>query len=233
MYILHGVPDWGSQVIHMALAELQAAQGVPFRFNTLDWNAGDLNSPAFRAMNPFGRVPVLETPDGPLFETTAILLYLAERHPDLHTGLAPAPHDPDRAAFLIWLIFTTNTLHPNAMTLLHPERPGGEASSRAVADATHAALRADLAALETIAASGVWWLSPDRPSITSLFIIMLLRWIGAFPAYPQHAITVSAYPALATMTRGLEARPAIQAMLKAEGLAADAFSNPVANPAAQ
>ena len=28
MYTLHGVPDWGSQVIRMALAET----GVPFRF---------------------------------------------------------------------------------------------------------------------------------------------------------------------------------------------------------
>eukprot|EP01031_Cornospumella_fuschlensis_P006612 gene6612-8222_t len=74
MYVLHGVHDWGSQVIHMVLAELW----VPFRFNALDFQAGDFDAPSFRALNPFGRVPVLETPDGPIFETAAILLYLSE-----------------------------------------------------------------------------------------------------------------------------------------------------------
>ena len=94
MYVLHGVHDWGSQVIHMVLAEL----GVPFRFNALDFQAGDFDAPSFRALNPFGRVPVLETPDGPIFETAAILLYLSERH----SGLAPRSDASDRAQFLIW-----------------------------------------------------------------------------------------------------------------------------------
>lgn len=218
MYELHGVPDWGSQVIHLVLAEL----GVPFRFQVVDWKAGGLKSPAYLALNPFARVPTLETPDGPVFETGAILLYLAERHP----GLAPAPTDPDRAAFLTWFIFVVNSLHPTAMYLLHPEQPGGVAAEAQVAETTHAALQRHLAALEKVAASGAWWLSPTRPSITSLFVIMLLRWVKAFPAHAAHSIASQDFPALHAMARGLESRPAVRAVLAAEGLGGPAFSDP-------
>lgn len=44
--------------------------------------AGDLKRPAFLAMNPFGKMPVLETPDGgAVFESTSILEYLEARGP--------------------------------------------------------------------------------------------------------------------------------------------------------
>lgn len=224
MYVLHGVADWGSQVIHLALAEL----GVPFRFHSVDWRAGGLTDPAYLALNPFARVPTLETPDGPVFETGAILLYLAEHHP----GLAAAPSDPDRAAFLTWFIFVVNSLHPAAMTLIHPEQPGGEAVAADVSATTHAALLRHLAALEKVAASGVWWLSPARPSITSLFVIMLLRWIKAFPALAAHSIPSQGFPSLHAMARGLESRPAIRAVMTAEGLSGPAFSDPPCESAA-
>lgn len=218
MYKLHGIADWGSQVVHMALAEM----GVPFSFSTLDWAAGGLKTPGFLALNPFGRVPVLETPDGPIFETAAILLYLSEKH----GKLAPAAGAADRGAFLTWLTLVTNSVHPDAMTLLHPERPGGEAMSEPVANVTHARLQDHLAQLEKVAASGVWWLSPDRPSILSLYLLMLMRWIKAFPAYARHSIPSQTYPALHAMAVGHEARPAIMAVLADEGISGPAFSNP-------
>lgn len=218
IYVLHGVPDWGSQVVHMVLAEL----GVPFRFQSVYWQAGGLTDPGYLALNPFARVPTLETPEGPVFETGAILLYLAERHP----GLAPLPTAPDRGAFLTWFTYVVNSLHPSAMLLLHPERVAGEALEGAVAEATHAALRDQLATLEKVAASGAWWLSPDRPSITSLYIAMLLRWIKAFPAHAAHSIASRDFPALHAMARGLESRPAVRAVLAAEGLSGPAFSDP-------
>lgn len=218
MYKLHGVADWGSQVIHLVLAEME----VPFTFHPVDWQAGGLKTPEFLALNPFGRVPVLETPDGPIFETAAMLLYLAERHP----GFAPDPADADRGAFLSWFALVTNSLHPLAMTSLHPEQPGGEAVAPAVADVTHARLRQHLALLDGVAASGVWWLSPHRPSILSLYLAMLLRWIKAFPAYARHSIPSSDYPALHAMAVGLENHPRIRAILKVEGLTGPAFSDP-------
>ncbi len=220
MYTLHGVADWGSQAVHLALAEL----GQPFTFRALDWDAGDFDAPAFRALNPFGRIPVLETPDGPVFETLAILLHLSERH----GALAPAPGTPGRPAFLMALALIANSVHPGAMALLHPERPGGEDAAAAVSAATHARLRQELAVLNDMAAAGKGGLSADDPTIAGLYLAMLMRWIAAFPVIPDHAIAAADYPALRALLTGLEARPAVQRVLAAEGLPPAAFSDPTA-----
>jgi glutathione S-transferase len=218
MYVLHGIPDWGSQVVHLALAEI----GQPFEFRVLNYDAGDLDAPGYRALNPFGLVPTLQTPDGPIFETTAILLYLSQRH----GALAPKPSDADWAPYLTWLIFVTNQLHPTTMVLLHPQRPGGEGVMDAVADHAHDQIRAQLAALDAQAATGVWWLSGPRPSMVSLFSLMLLRWIKAFAMYPRHSISSADYPALHAMAKGLEARAAIRMVMDAEGISGPGFSDP-------
>lgn len=224
MLKLHGVADWGSQVIHMALAELK----LPFHFESVDWQAGGLKTPAFLALNPFGRVPVLETPEGPIFETAAILLFLSEKH----DGLTPKPGAADRGVFLTWFMLVTNSVHPLAMTILHPERPGGDEVAAAVAEVAHAQMREHLELLDGVAQTGVWWLSPDQPSALSLYLVMLMRWIKAFPAYAAHSIPSQDYPALHRMAIGLEARPAIQAVLRAEGLSGAVFSNPACETAA-
>ena len=119
MYTLYSVPDWASLCIHLALEEM----GLPFERRVLDWDAGDVNDPAFRAVSPFGLIPALQTPDGPMFETGAILLWLSERH-----GLAPAPLSRDRAAFLKWFVFVNTSVHGTALNLLHPYRPAGDAA---------------------------------------------------------------------------------------------------------
>ena len=221
MYRLHGLYDWGSLVIHMALEEI----GAPFEFVMLDPAQGDLTRPSYLALNPFGLVPVLETPDGPLFETAAILLYLADRH----NALAPAPSAPDRGAFLVWLAVVCQQLHPAVLQLIHPERLLGDGAQRAVADATHRRLLDICAKLEARAAQGEWWLSDARPSIVSLYIAMLLRWAQALPPYREHALVLADYPALQAMIQGMENRAPIARVLVREGLT-DAAANPLSAP---
>lgn len=218
MYQLHGIADWGSQVIRMALEEI----GVPYQFRELDLEAGDLNSPTYLALNPFGRLPVLETPDGVLFETGAILQYLSERH----QALAPAVGNAERAPFLVWFTFVVNQLHPTVMTLVHPNRPGGEEVSNQISAITRIELRRQLAALDAEAAKGAWWLSAARPSIVSLYVLMLLRWADNFAANPDHSVRARDYPALFALAQGLEQRPAILRVMAAEGLTGTAFSDP-------
>ncbi len=225
MYRLHGVYDWGSLVIHMALEEI----GAPFEFVLLDPEQGDLTRPSYLALNPFGLVPVLETPDGPLFETAAILLYLADRH----GALAPAPSAPDRGAFLVWLAVVCQQLHPAVLQLIHPERLLGDAAQRAVADATHRRLMDICAKLEARAQQGDWWFSAARPSappsILSLYIAMLLRWAQALPPYREHVLSLADFPALQAIARALETRAPIARVLAREGLTA-ATANPLSAP---
>lgn len=56
-------------------------RGDPVELVAIDAMGGELRSPAFLAMNPFGKMPVLETPEGAVFESTSILEYLEARGP--------------------------------------------------------------------------------------------------------------------------------------------------------
>ena len=87
MYRLHAAPDFASTIPHLALTEI----GCDFDVAWMDHDAGDFARPAFRAISPTGLIPAMETPDGPMFETGAILLYLVERHPGT---LGPGPGQP-------------------------------------------------------------------------------------------------------------------------------------------
>jgi glutathione S-transferase len=54
---------------------------IPCEEVVVDLPGGGLRTPAFRALNPFGQVPVLEDDGLVLYESIAILEYLEERHP--------------------------------------------------------------------------------------------------------------------------------------------------------
>jgi glutathione S-transferase len=67
-----------------------ALRGDPIDLCEVNALAGDLKTPAYLAMNPFGKMPVLETDTGPVFESTSILEYLEEVGP---RRLIPVGHE--------------------------------------------------------------------------------------------------------------------------------------------
>lgn len=217
MYVLHHVPDWASLAVNMTLAEM----GQPYRIHTVDTRSGALQRPEYLALHPFGKIPVLETPDGPVFETAAILLWLADRH----GMMAPAPSAPERGEFLSWLVFLSNTLHPGVMELLHPERAAGVGLARTVAETAHSRLIDQLEVLEAvIVTEQPAWAS--EVTIISYYLAMLLRWIVVYPAHPDLAIPSARFPALHAIARAMETRPAALRAARAEGLSGAFFSNP-------
>ena len=56
-------------------------KGIPCEEVLVDLPGGGLQTDAFRELNPFGQVPVLEDGGLVLYESVAILEYLEERHP--------------------------------------------------------------------------------------------------------------------------------------------------------
>lgn len=54
--------------------------GLPFTLIDVDMRAGEHKQPAYLAKNPFGQVPVIEDGDVTLFDSNAILVYLAQRY---------------------------------------------------------------------------------------------------------------------------------------------------------
>lgn len=218
MYTLHFDPDTASTIARIVLEEL----GVPHSVQHIDRLGGELDSAAYRALNPMGLIPVLETPDGPIFETGAILLWLADRH----GALAPAPTAPDRAAFLSWFIFTANTLHPGVMDMIYPARAAGEQAAPAALAQAHAKLLDRFGRIEQLAATHPDWLHPDRGSILATYLCVLLRWTTAFAADPAFAITAETFPALLALARAQETRPATRRVADAESLGPTPFSAP-------
>jgi glutathione S-transferase len=215
---LYHIPDWASTIIRLALEEI----GQPYRVHPMDFDAGDFDAPAFRAINPLGNIPAMMTPDGPIFETAAILLWLNARH----GGLAPSPDDPTRAGFLSWLFFTSNTLHPTVMAMIHPDRPAGEAAKAAVARVALEDLTLQAGQLETlIATQGPRWLTPAQPALGH-YLGVLIRWAIYLPEDPALRFDLSPFPALTAMLAAHETTPAARRVATLDGLGPHPFTDP-------
>ncbi len=116
-YILHGGGVTQSASVEAVLAEL----GLDYEVRPVDIVAGEHRAPDFRALNPAGFVPALETPDGDvLHENAGIMLWLADRHPG--SGLAPAVDAPERGVFLTRLMFLNNDIQSLTKTFFYPHR---------------------------------------------------------------------------------------------------------------
>jgi glutathione S-transferase len=103
---LYFAPGASSMAVHIALHEI----GAPFEGRPLSFKNQDLRAPAFLALNPEGKVPVLLIDERPLTEVAAILYYLAKRFPDAE--LLPRENPEAEAQALSWMSFIASTLHP-------------------------------------------------------------------------------------------------------------------------
>ena len=225
-YRLHYAPDNASLIIRLALEEL----GQEYETVLVNRQAQVQRSVAYRALNPNGLIPVLETPDGPMFETAAILLWLADRH----GALAPAVDSNQRAGFLKWLFFTSNTLHADLRILFYPERYIGTNLSQQneLRRVQRERLRTHLSIIDAAANEKSPWLCADQPSVLDLYLACLLRWMALYPLGSDRSWMVLAqYPNLHAMCSKLELRASVSAARSAEGLGATPFTSPfIATP---
>lgn len=63
-----------------------------------------------RLASPMGKVPALEDGDVHIWDSGAICGYLADQYPQ--KNLAPPIGDPQRASYLMWLMFTNSVIEP-------------------------------------------------------------------------------------------------------------------------
>ena len=108
MMTFYFAPNTCALASHIALEEA----GVEYEARRLDFAAAEQTKPEYLAVNPKGRLPALKTERGVLTETSAILVYIAQSHPD--AGLAPL-HDPfafaELQAFNSYLCATVHVAH--------------------------------------------------------------------------------------------------------------------------
>ena len=214
--ILHYAPDNASLCVRLALETAH----IPYETRLVDRRQSAQRSAAYLALNPNGLIPVLETPDGALFETAAILLWLAERHPAL------LPSDPAlRAKAVTWLFWMSNTLHPTLRMLFYPDQFIDTAHREALNTRTRVRLNHQLALLNATA-SDAKWIGADTPSVLDCYLCPMLRWTVLYPVAAATRPKLADFPALLRIAQRMETHPATQAAIQAEGLGPTPFTAP-------
>lgn len=112
MLKLYGGAFSRAAIVKWYLAEL----GVPFEFVLLDMKNGEHKKPEYLAINPMGKVPAIVDGDFQLWESGAILLYLAEKYGNI-------PNSPESKAILTqWVLFANATLGPGVFVEANRDR---------------------------------------------------------------------------------------------------------------
>ena len=86
---------------------------LPYEAIPIDTRKGDQFKPAFAAVNPNGKVPAIVDGDTTVFDSNAILLYLAEK-----TGKF-LPKPAARGELLSWLMFVASGVGPFSGQAVH------------------------------------------------------------------------------------------------------------------
>jgi GST-like protein len=82
--------------------------GLPYEAIPVDTRKGEQHKPEFLAINPNAKVPVIVDGETTVFDSSAILLYLAEK-----TGkFLPAKTDKARGELLSWMFFVSSGVGP-------------------------------------------------------------------------------------------------------------------------
>ena len=106
---LYSLPTPNGVKVSLMLEEC----GLPYEAHLVNLDSRDQTTPEFLSLNPYGKIPAIIDPQGPggrplpLFESGAILIYLAEK-----TGRF-LPHDPgERYQTIQWLMFQMGAVGP-------------------------------------------------------------------------------------------------------------------------
>jgi glutathione S-transferase len=175
--------------------------GQPYDVRLLSFD--EMKAPAHLALSPFGQIPTYEDGDLALFESGAIILHIAERHPGL------LPDDPNgRAQAITWLFAALSSVEPpivelGAAMLMERDQPWYEARRPLLVQRVRARLDQLAARL-----GDADWLG-GAFSVGDLMMVTVLRRLGA-------SGILETYPTLSAYVARAEARPAYQRAFAAQ-----------------
>ena len=153
--------------------------GAPYRTEILGYGAS-MTAPAYRAINPMGKVPALRHGATVVTECPAILAYLADAFPQ--AGLAPEPSHRDRGPYYRWLFFCAGPLEAavtnGVLKVSVPDDP------RMQGMVGYGSLEAVLDTLEGAVADTAF-VAGDRFSAADLYLAAHLGWGMQFGTIPK------------------------------------------------
>ena len=197
------VPDFAKGLVRdLRVRWALEEAGIPYQARLLQ--PGDKETAAYRALQPFGQVPIFQDGDFVMFESGAIVQHIAERSPTL------SPLDPQaRLRMNTWLFAALNSVEPALDSLTHidvffPDEAW--AKQRRPGAMAQAAKR-----LQGLAdwLDGRDYLEDDRFTAADLLMTTVLR-------IPRQTDLVTSMPVLDAYVRRCEARPAFHRALAAQ-----------------
>jgi len=206
VYTLYYSPGTASMVVHLALLEI----GAPHRLQKVDFEQDAQHRPEYLRLNPRGQVPTLVIDGKSYFESAALLMLLAERHPE--AALAPPVASALRADWYQWIAFFASSLGPVYRLWFYPADLGSDAHPAAVRAALQAKIEDAWSLVDAhLAAQGPYMLG-ERFSAVDLLALMYMRWSRNMPR------PATEWPALRSLADRLRARPSWQRLYEIEGL---------------
>jgi len=175
MLKLYGGARSRASIIEWYLTELN----VPFEFVQLDMQAGEHRQAPFLEINPVGKVPAIVDGDLKLWESGAIMLYLAEKY----GGVASLE---ERSTLNQWINYANATMGPEVFSETTREK----------------SLPRHMEVLDTLLAKQPW-LMGDEFSVADVAVGALLSYIPL-----MLKADLSPYPAVMGYLKRIAERPA-------------------------
>jgi glutathione S-transferase len=193
-------------VVHLALLEI----GCPFRLEKVDFSTDAQHSPDYLRINPRGQVPTLMIDGKAHFESVALLMLLAERHPE--AALAPPVGSEARAAWYQWNVFFSNSLAATYRYWFYPPDLGSPEHPPGIRQALQSRIENSWTLVDAhLQAHGPYMLGAQFCGV-DLLATMLMRWSRNMPR------PATQWPALRTLANLVRARPSWQKLYEVEGL---------------
>jgi glutathione S-transferase len=207
MFTLYGNPGAANVAPHVMLIEANA----PHEVIMIDFDKREQFDAAYLRINPHARVPTLIENGRAMYESAAITIYLGERFPE--TKLVPAIGAPERAAFLQWMAYLTNTVQEAHMQYWHAEHYlDSEAGRGEMSTVAGRRLGTIWDYIDGVLARSGPYLAGPTCTAADIYLTMLTRWSRKL------ASPATTRPQLRRLVDLVKARPAYQAMLKSEGI---------------
>jgi glutathione S-transferase len=206
MLTLFYSPGTASLVVHWLLIELD----VVHELRLVDIEKQEQKSPEYLKINPNGVVPTLLVDGEPVYESAALVLYLADTYPVRE--LAPSPGTVQRAHYYQWLVHLANTMQPLFRNWFYAGEVAGEANVDAARESARQRIEAGWDRIDAhLGASGPWLLG-EHVCAADFHLTMLMRWSRNMPK------PATEWPNLGAMAARMKSRPSFKLLYEREKL---------------
>lgn len=200
-YVVYGAAGSGSMPVEAALTLAGQRYSVIEKVVWADPAAAE----EMAKVNPLRQVPALVLPSGELMtESAAILIWLAEAHPEAR--LAPPPGSPDRAAFLRWMAYVSAQVYAFYWIRDDLSRLAADKAHEAVIDErTKARITESWRQFEAQARPRGPFMFGEDLTVLDLYIAVCSRW------RPNRRAFYAVAPRLGEVARRVDAEPRLAA----------------------